>query len=437
MENKRVVDDDEIDLVELSKTLVKRKWFIAIFTTAITLFAVVYAYMKTPIYEVKSNIQIGYIGYDKNKEKVLVNNPISIVYLLKIIFNVDDKKVTKKFISEVSNIETNKKVKDVIKVTTSAVSNEEAIKKNNEVIFYLQKRYKPKIEQYKLEQSNKIKDINIKLNKINEFEIPNTKKNIEKLKKQTIYKIDEKIKLLKEQKIKKLQRDIRLLKEINIAKIDEKIKFYKQKYIPMLKQKIYMHNQKLSDYNKAVKELYNLKDKNSNSTIGAITSMQMVNYQNLILNVQNAIENFSIEINKINSESILDLENKKEKILNVQIKNLEEQIENIKNIQIRDLEINKKNIINDKIWEFEHKLKVELPNKKEILKQKIKDLKYILSGINVKNSYKVGELIVNDYPIKPKKKLIVVVAFVTGFILSIFLVFFLEFIQGIKEEDKK
>ena len=36
---------------------------------------------------------------------------------------------------------------------------------------------------------------------------------------------------------------------------------------------------------------------------------------------------------------------------------------------------------------------------------------------------------------KPKKALIVTVAFITGFILSIFLVFFIQFIQSIKKES--
>ncbi len=50
---------------------------------------------------------------------------------------------------------------------------------------------------------------------------------------------------------------------------------------------------------------------------------------------------------------------------------------------------------------------------------------------------KVSEIRVSNKPInKSKKKLIVVVTFVTGFILSIFLVFFIEFIKGIKKEDK-
>lgn len=50
---------------------------------------------------------------------------------------------------------------------------------------------------------------------------------------------------------------------------------------------------------------------------------------------------------------------------------------------------------------------------------------------------KVSEINISNQPInKPKKKLIVIVALVTGFILSIFLVFLMEFIKGIKKEEK-
>ena len=36
---------------------------------------------------------------------------------------------------------------------------------------------------------------------------------------------------------------------------------------------------------------------------------------------------------------------------------------------------------------------------------------------------------------KPKRALIVIVAFITSFILAIFLVFFIEFVRGSKEES--
>ena len=46
----------------------------------------------------------------------------------------------------------------------------------------------------------------------------------------------------------------------------------------------------------------------------------------------------------------------------------------------------------------------------------------------------IGNIIINDKPINLlKKKLIIIVSFITGFILSIFLVFFLEFIRSFKE----
>jgi uncharacterized protein involved in exopolysaccharide biosynthesis len=47
----------------------------------------------------------------------------------------------------------------------------------------------------------------------------------------------------------------------------------------------------------------------------------------------------------------------------------------------------------------------------------------------------VGAILTNDYPAKPKKKLIIIVAFITGLILSVFLVFVIEFFRGFKENE--
>ena len=52
---------------------------------------------------------------------------------------------------------------------------------------------------------------------------------------------------------------------------------------------------------------------------------------------------------------------------------------------------------------------------------------------NYKNSEIIGGVLINNHPIKPKKKPIVMVAFIAGFILSIFLVFIMNAFR--KEED--
>lgn len=65
-------------------------------------------------------------------------------------------------------------------------------------------------------------------------------------------------------------------------------------------------------------------------------------------------------------------------------------------------------------------------------KEKIKFYeKYIMTK-------KISDIEISNTPVNiPKKKLIVIVTFVTGFILSIFLVFFMNFIKSFKEEKPK
>ena len=49
----------------------------------------------------------------------------------------------------------------------------------------------------------------------------------------------------------------------------------------------------------------------------------------------------------------------------------------------------------------------------------------------------IGDIIISNEPInQPKKSFIIIVAFLTGFMLSIFLVFFIEFIRSLKKEEK-
>jgi LPS O-antigen subunit length determinant protein (WzzB/FepE family) len=52
-------------------------------------------------------------------------------------------------------------------------------------------------------------------------------------------------------------------------------------------------------------------------------------------------------------------------------------------------------------------------------------LTLLLEDYHYKNSEVVGRIMTNDYPIKPRKKIIVTTAFFVGFIFSIFLVFFM------------
>ena len=123
-----------------------------------------------------------------------------------------------------------------------------------------------------------------------------------------------------------------------------------------------------------------------------LSAMEILSYQNLILNLQNQIENLNKE---------------------------------------------KQNIITEKIPSLKRNLEFDIKIKLDNLKDSIELEKLKLTNNIAKNSEVVGDVLVDDNPIKPKKSLIIVVAFVTGFILSIFLVFFMSFISNLKKEDYK
>ncbi len=70
------------------------------------------------------------------------------------------------------------------------------------------------------------------------------------------------------------------------------------------------------------------------------------------------------------------------------------------------------------------------------IRLQINRLKSKISPLNITRTTIIGHIKQYDHPVKPKKKLIIIVAFITGLILSIFLVFFIEFIKGMKEEER-
>ncbi len=371
MEKNQMYCEDEIDLKELVNLILRKKLTILLITAFFTLISLIYVFIKTPIYEVKSNVKVGYIG------KNLVDKPGVIVKTLKVIFNVDEPDLLKEnYTSKVSSVSVNKKLKDFIVIKTEGTSNEEALQKNKEVVSYLKELYFPKIQQYKVEIEN---------------QISNLEKNIEELNGFTKEQLIEKIKKVKNQEIKK---------------IDEKISFYLNIQKPIIGNKIKFHEEKLLEYEKALKQIYDNNKSNQDKVIGTISAIQMVNYQNLILNSQNKIEDLRLRLEQIDKEIIPDLERKKS------------------------------NIKSENLKKLEHKLNVELPNKITNVKYEIEQLKFKMSKQNVQNSHVVGDYIIKNHPVKPKKKLILAIGFIAGFIFAVFWVLMLNYFKEENIVDK-
>lgn len=85
-------------------------------------------------------------------------------------------------------------------------------------------------------------------------------------------------------------------------------------------------------------------------------------------------------------------------------------------------------------------------NKEEIKKSLEKAVEFVINRHKEKAKFyqnvimtkQIGDIQINNNPInKPKKSLIIVVSFLSGFILSIFIVFFMQFINSIRKENSK
>ena len=431
--------EEEIDLRELFKIIWDRKVFIIVFTLVVTIIAGLYTYLKIPIFEVKSYVELGYI----NKEKL--EDIDSLEQKLKVIFSVEDMKFEKDSFEKgiVTSIKQVKAVKNFLEIKTEALSNEAATAKNKEVLKFIQELSSEKIKEHEILLENSILNTQREIDFINNIEMKNISSQIEILKEQEIKSIDREIEILKNQNIKNIDKRINLLKTQNIVNIDRQINLLKTQEIPALKTNInFLTNsktksleEKINYYSKSLQIYISELDKLNKSiekvdtTSSMIASVQMLNYQNLITNAQNQIKDLELQIEIIRNETIPKLKYNLENITTIQIKDLQDKKENITTIQIKDLENKKANVSNEIIRKLEDKINIELQTKISQLNEKVDIQKLQNSEQNITNTKLVGEYIIRDYPIKPKKLLIIVVAFVTGFILSIFLVFFLQFIR--------
>jgi uncharacterized protein involved in exopolysaccharide biosynthesis len=179
-----------------------------------------------------------------------------------------------------------------------------------------------------------------------------------------------------QEKHQKLLDDVRELREAQMKNVKNKLSLLKTKTLPALKEKISRYKNDIKMYKKNFKDIQeNLKKiRNSNPTMAALQINEGGNLAKLLIDLRRYLEGYISEQNRIEM---------------IEISNLE------------------------------------------------KELNSLISSMkpyNYKNTEVIGNIMTNDYAIKPKKKLIVIVAFITGFILSIFLVFFLEFIKGFKED---
>ncbi len=315
--------EDEIDLKELFKSLWLKKNFIIGVTTAITLLAGIYAFNKTPIYQVNALVEIGNYklhnnNNNNNNNKAILDSASDLSKKLNILF-IDMVKNEKDREFEITSISTSKKVNNFIEIKAEAISNDLASQEIITVVSYIKNKHQNILNDVKNRRELEIKNIETKI------------KNIKNIKNKEIKLLSEKIR-------------------IQQTNLDN-------------------YKQQLDTISKNIKDIEN--------TNPALTALKLMEKRDL--------SSFILELNL----QLMDMRNKKDELETTAINKL----------------LEKKQLVESMM----------LPH-------------------NYKNSEIIGQIITSDHPAKPKKKLIVAVAFIAGFILSIFLVFIMNAFR--KEEDK-
>ena len=126
-----------------------------------------------------------------------------------------------------------------------------------------------------------------------------------------------------------------------------------------------------------------------------------------------------------------DIRNTTENLLKVQ-KTLENYNQKILNLSVQDAAL--AGIYTIQISQNQVQAQA-LQSRISALKAKEYTMKLSISPLRIKQTHIVGEVEILDSPVKPKKLLITIVAFITALMFSVFLAFFLEFLHGLKEEE--
>jgi len=147
--------EDEIDLRELLRTIIRYKKFIVVITVCVTLFAVVYSFLKTPIYEVKAILEIGY--FTNTNTNTFLESPANLIQRLELNY-IDNQKESKEtsFLSKALLI---KGTNNLVELVIEAQSNEEGLKKLNAIVDEVKLRHQKVIEAYLKQMHIKISNI--------------------------------------------------------------------------------------------------------------------------------------------------------------------------------------------------------------------------------------------------------------------------------------
>ena len=407
-DNERVTsrEDEEIELMDYLVVLWKRKWLIMVGTFICLVTAGIVAFNMTKIYEVSTSINVGRIEGRFVEEGSIISERVKSVSLRKEIaqkLSLPLEEISGEVFFKLST----KGNKDTltVEIKRETAKPGQAIKILEIVDENLLQGHQSKIEKARKTLLGKIV--------INESKIAVTEIQVEALKKELSDKI-----ALNQDRIKDTESEIEALKK----ELSDKIAINENRIgIKRAKQKAL--EKQLADIEKEIRSLEQIRDNIIKRRLEEVDVVGMVTYFNdLQARLNSAYSTRSQIIDQIPSEiqsyraDIATLQARLTNLNGLPLK-IKSYNEGIATLQARLTNLN------------------GLPLKIESYKEDIATLQGQLN--EMRDTEVINPPHSSHYPVKPQKKRILAIAAVLGFIVCVFLAFFLEYTERYRERKVK
>ena len=394
----------EVDLFELAKKAWSYKKFIFLATGVTSLVAGLYAFASTPWYKVAALVEIGYYKNDEGEEILLANTA----------------EVVKKLTIKYTNLQ---KDADGLKYRVQKVS-EEGLDQNSPQSrngFSKQRNNKKllNIEVVAMsndvakEQIDRIVDdiasehqgfLNARL-ETKRIQLANIDRRINLLKNNTIVQKQQQIEYLKSVQIPRIDRQIAYIRDVAIPEAKHNIYIVDNITIPSMEKKIALGKQRIKGYEAKLKEL---QADNKNMKMGDNLILRQMLEQELhgqILNLEQSVASF---------------EQQKEVLLTHTKTNAQNRLDRLTDIELENMQAERDAMVNDKLPILQKELVYLQTEEISGLLDQRSIVELSLNPYNYQNTQIVSDIVVSKNPVKPKKAIIIAIAFLSSLMLSIF-----------------
>ncbi|UCZ56545.1 hypothetical protein LGV61_12565 [Desulfurispirillum indicum] len=386
--------DDEIDLRDLVRTILSWKWVIIGVTLLATVLGVAYALVKTPVYQARAVLEIGF--YTDGNERKLVDSAQRLNRELETVFISIPRAQDIERDAWIDSVTTVRGDNNFIELSALGISRDLARSEVARVVDYVRTEHQEIIEALLENKQSELRTLD---------------RRIDDLQGRRLQSFDQRT----EQELDALDREIAHIEDRRLKALDERLEFAQNIDRPRIDQRIARFREEVAQYERqlghAISNAQTTKEQDA--ALSALTLMEIRNLEEKLTDRRLRLIDEQRRLDELQRTTIPDLQREREKLVDIDLRNLKE----------------KRDMVRDESQRERQKI-VEM-DLQSLLDQRTL-LAATIAPHNYSNTRMVGDIISRDTPVAPKKRLIVMVAFVAGFMGSLFLVFILEFAKSFR-----